>query len=82
MRDTKDFRGGIRGETFLAGPGCLYFRRRDVGCLKQINGGMRDGTHRKDFQKRLKTSFSKIFVVLVDKGSFVLVHGDNQFPLE
>ena len=34
MRDTKNFRGGIRDETFLAGPGCLYFRSQDAGSLK------------------------------------------------
>ena len=61
----------------------LSWRYRDACVFAKINGGMRDGTHRKDLQKRPENVIQQdLFVVLVDKGSFVSVHGDDLFPLE
>ena len=38
MRDTKHFRGGIRDETSLAGPGCVCFSQ--AGMFKNIMAGL------------------------------------------
>ena len=34
MRNTRHFRGRIRDEIVLAGPGCIPFGRSDVGCFE------------------------------------------------
>ena len=55
-------------------PGCGVFKKLMAGCgMEYIE---------KTFKNGQKTSFSKIFVFFVDKGSFVSMHGDDLFPLE
>ena len=55
--------------------GCGMFKKLMAGCgMEHIEKTLKNGQ---------KASFSKIFVVFVDKGSFASVHGlDDLFPLE
>ena len=49
MRDTKEFRSGMRDEIILSGPGYVVFHGRDVGCF-EIDGGIED--HKNHFMTK------------------------------